>query len=120
MNHKRITLFGFAFKKNTGDTRESAAIYVSKFLLDEGAHLSIFDPKVEERQVHLELSNSHLNLPHDLVKTNTEFFASDIIEACRQSHAIVVCTEWDMFKVRHILWTVINTYLRISNFAQNY
>ena len=99
LNHKRITLFGFAFKKNTGDTRESAAIYVSKFLLDEGANLSIFDPKVEEGQVQLELSNSQLNLPHDLVKRNTKFFATDIIEACRQSHAIVVCTEWDMFKV---------------------
>lgn len=98
LNHKRITLFGFAFKKNTADTRESAAIYVSKYLLDEGAHVCIFDPKVPAKQALLDLSNPQLNLPYDLVKSNTEFFSNDIIEACRKSHAIVVCTEWDIFK----------------------
>lgn len=43
---KRITLLGFAFKKDTGDTRESPAIHVAKTLLDEGAKLNIYDPKV--------------------------------------------------------------------------
>lgn len=43
---KKITIYGFAFKKNTGDTRESPAIHVSKTLLDEGASLHIYDPKV--------------------------------------------------------------------------
>lgn len=43
---KRIAVFGFAFKKNTGDTRESPAIYISRCLLEEGALLHIFDPKV--------------------------------------------------------------------------
>lgn len=43
---KRITLLGFAFKKDTGDTRESPAIDVAKTLLDEGAKLSVYDPKV--------------------------------------------------------------------------
>ena len=43
---KEITLLGFAFKKNTGDTRESPAIHVAKTLLDEGAKLHIYDPKV--------------------------------------------------------------------------
>ena len=43
---KHITMLGFAFKKNTGDTRESPAIYVSKHLLEEGARLHIYDPKV--------------------------------------------------------------------------
>lgn len=37
---------GFAFKKDTGDTRESPAIGVSTTLLDEGARLHIYDPKV--------------------------------------------------------------------------
>jgi UDPglucose 6-dehydrogenase len=71
---------------------------VSKYLLDEGAQLSIFDPKVEEKQALFELSNSQLNLPFDLVKANTQFFSENIMEACQKSHAIVVCTEWDMFK----------------------
>lgn len=42
---KHITILGFAFKKNTGDTRESPAIYVAKHLLEEGAFLHIYDPK---------------------------------------------------------------------------
>lgn len=44
---KQIAMLGFAFKKNTGDTRESPAIYVAKTLLDEGAKLHIYDPKVK-------------------------------------------------------------------------
>lgn len=48
---KVVTLYGFAFKKNTGDTRESAAIYVAKHLMDEGARLHIYDPKVEHSQI---------------------------------------------------------------------
>lgn len=71
---------------------------MSKYLLDEGAKLNIFDPKVEEKQALFELSNSQLNLPYDLVKANTQFFNKNILEACEKSHAIVVCTEWDMFK----------------------
>lgn len=43
---KKIAMLGFAFKKNTGDTRESPAIYICKYLLDEGANLHIYDPKV--------------------------------------------------------------------------
>lgn len=43
---KSLAVFGFAFKKNTGDTRESPAIYVCSHLLEEGARLNIYDPKV--------------------------------------------------------------------------
>jgi len=43
---KRICMLGFAFKKDTGDTRESPAIYVAKHLLDDGAQLAVYDPKV--------------------------------------------------------------------------
>lgn len=43
---KNICILGFAFKKNTGDTRDSPSIYVAKTLLDEGANLRIYDPKV--------------------------------------------------------------------------
>lgn len=46
VTNKKITMFGFAFKKDTGDTRESPAIHVAKTLLDEGAKLNIYDPKV--------------------------------------------------------------------------
>lgn len=49
---KKIAIFGFAFKKNTGDTRETAAIGVSSHLLNERAKISIYDPKVEHEQIH--------------------------------------------------------------------
>lgn len=48
---KRITILGFAFKKDTGDTRESPAIDVAKTLLDEGAMLHVYDPKVRFQAV---------------------------------------------------------------------
>jgi UDPglucose 6-dehydrogenase len=55
LTEKKIALFGFAFKKNTGDTRESAAIKLVKYFLSEGGHVDIYDPKVAEEQVWHEL-----------------------------------------------------------------
>ena len=55
---KKIALFGFAFKKNTGDTRESAAIKLVKSFLTEGGRVDIYDPKVADNQIWLELVSS--------------------------------------------------------------
>uniref|UniRef100_A0A2S2NYS2 UDP-glucose 6-dehydrogenase n=1 Tax=Schizaphis graminum TaxID=13262 RepID=A0A2S2NYS2_SCHGA len=57
---KKITMFGFAFKKDTGDTRESPAIHVAKTLLDEGAKLNIYDPKVEPEQIKKDLTHPYV------------------------------------------------------------
>lgn len=46
VSDKSLAIYGFSFKKNTGDTRESPSICVCKRLLDEGANLNIYDPKV--------------------------------------------------------------------------
>lgn len=67
--------------------------------MDEGAELNIFDPKVEKDQIMLELSNSQLSLPYDLIQKRIQLFSDNYLEACHQSHALVICTEWDMFKV---------------------
>ncbi len=56
MTDKKIALFGFAFKKDTGDTRESPSIYVSQHLLDDGANLAIYDPKVTPEQIRYDLN----------------------------------------------------------------
>jgi UDPglucose 6-dehydrogenase len=56
VSDKQITILGFAFKKDTGDTRESPAIHVSRTLLDEGAKLHIYDPKVRIQILQLALS----------------------------------------------------------------
>ena len=56
VNQKKITLLGWAFKKDTNDSRESAAIYVADVLLEEGAELHVFDPMVKEARIHQDLT----------------------------------------------------------------
>ncbi|GJQ13302.1 hypothetical protein GpartN1_g5093.t1 [Galdieria partita] len=93
---KRITVLGFAFKKDTGDTRESPAIEVCRRLLYEKAILSIYDPKVHSSQILTDLCHSTGMDLLELNKYATVY--ADPYEACYQSHALVVCTEWDLFK----------------------
>lgn len=93
---KKITLFGFAFKKDTGDTRESSSIYVSKYLLDEGANLTIYDPKVSKKQIMCDLSHPTVASPETVKELVT--VETDPYEACHNAHAIAICTEWDVFR----------------------
>lgn len=92
---KKIALLGFAFKKNTGDTRESATIYISKYLLDEGANLHIYDPKVPHKQIKMDLSCRTISDPETVDKH--VFLHDDVYAACDNAHAIAICTEWDEF-----------------------
>lgn len=94
---KTLAVFGFAFKKNTGDTRESPAIYVCSHLLEEGARLNIFDPKVEAKQIEHDLTSTAVTSDPDRVLNLVNIY-SDPYEAVKNSHAIVVLTEWDEFK----------------------
>nr|CAG4637694.1 EOG090X03RJ [Chydorus sphaericus] len=90
---KHITMLGFAFKKNTGDTRESPAIYVAKHLLEEGAYLRIYDPKVEREQITMDLSSDGDRGILDSKVT----IHDDPYEAAKGTHALVICTDWDEF-----------------------
>lgn len=87
---KRIAVLGFAFKKDTNDTRESAAIYVCKDLLEERANLTIYDPKVKPEQ-----ARKDLNLAEDDARVT---FATKAEAAAEGAHALLVLTEWDAFK----------------------
>ncbi|NXD09422.1 UGDH dehydrogenase, partial [Nothocercus nigrocapillus] len=93
---KKIAILGFAFKKDTGDTRESSSIYISKYLMDEGAKLHIYDPKVSKEQIMLDLS--HPGVSEDDQVSRLVTISKDPYEACDGAHALVICTEWDMFK----------------------
>ncbi|XP_065160265.1 UDP-glucose 6-dehydrogenase-like isoform X2 [Atheta coriaria] len=93
---KQIALFGFAFKKNTGDTRESPAIYVANTLLVEGATLNIYDPKVEESQIFNDLTHPTICESPESVRKSVKI-CHNALEAAKGCHAIVVCTEWDEF-----------------------
>nr|XP_005897416.1 PREDICTED: UDP-glucose 6-dehydrogenase isoform X2 [Bos mutus] len=93
---KKIAILGFAFKKDTGDTRESSSIYISKYLMDEGAHLHIYDPKVPREQIVVDLSHPGVSKDDQVARLVT--ISKDPYEACDGAHAVVICTEWDMFK----------------------
>lgn len=90
VSDKEIAVLGFAFKKDTNDTRESAAIYVCRDLLEEQANLAIFDPKVQPEQIYADLQ----------VDSSDErvTICSDAYEATKNAHAILILTEWDEFK----------------------
>ncbi|XP_051893756.1 UDP-glucose 6-dehydrogenase isoform X3 [Pristis pectinata] len=96
---KKIALLGFAFKKDTGDTRESSSIYISKYLLDEGANLHIFDPKVLKEQIIRDLSHPNISQDASGQVSHLVTICNDAYEACDRAHAIVICTEWDEFKL---------------------
>ena len=90
LNDKSIAVLGFAFKKDTNDTRKSPAIDICKRLLEERATLKIYDPKVEPEKIFNAL---------DIKKGNPNIkICSTAHETFTDSNAIIVLTEWDEFK----------------------
>ena len=93
---KKIAFLGWAFKKDTNDTRESAAIYVADDLLNEQANISVYDPKVREEQIQFDLNYLESRSETDNVKGVQ--VVTNAYDACNNAHAIAVLTEWDEFK----------------------
>lgn len=93
---KRIAFFGWAFKKDTNDTRESAAIYVADSLLNEQAEIVVYDPQVGVEQIYNDLDNLKTRHPKD--NRNLLKVAANPYDACRNAHAIAILTEWDEFR----------------------
>lgn len=93
---KKITFLGWAFKKDTNDTRESAAIYVADDLINEQAKIALYDPKVEQKQVLSDLNYLDTRQPEE--NANSIKAYQDPYEACADAHAIAILTEWDEFK----------------------
>lgn len=95
VNGKRIAILGFAFKKDTNDTRESPAIQVCRDLLREHAKLAIHDPRVSNETIRADLLDAGAS--PEIIDSNVEFL-TDPYEAVRDAHAMAVLTEWDEFK----------------------
>jgi UDPglucose 6-dehydrogenase len=93
---KKIAFFGWAFKKDTNDTRESAAIYVADDLINEQASISVFDPKVSHKQILFDLNYLETRTEDQ----NAKYIVSNdnAYDACKEAHAIAILTEWDEFK----------------------
>ena len=92
---KKIAILGWAFKKDTNDTRESAAIYVADYLLNEQAEVVIYDPKVTVDQIYSDLD--YLGTRSSQENRNLLKVVNDPMEAVNNAHATAILTEWDEF-----------------------
>ncbi|TKG95381.1 nucleotide sugar dehydrogenase [Puteibacter caeruleilacunae] len=105
---KKITFLGWAFKKDTNDTRESAAIYVADELLQDRAEIHVFDPKVTAEQIYADMEYLQTHRVGQYVEQgelmsmkeikNLITVHNDPYAAMDDAHAIAVLTEWDEFK----------------------
>ncbi|WP_289021487.1 UDP-glucose 6-dehydrogenase [uncultured Salegentibacter sp.] len=93
---KKIALLGWAFKKDTNDTRESAAIYVADYLLNEQAEIVVYDPKVKTEQIYADLD--YLNTRSSEENRARVTVVEAPYKATKDAHAVAVLTEWDEFK----------------------
>jgi len=84
---KQVALFGFAFKADTGDTRESPAIFITRRLLEEHAKVVVTDPQA--------LKNARIDL-QDVIDQVT--FEPDPYKAAEGAHALAVITEWKEYQ----------------------
>ena len=92
---KKIAFLGWAFKKDTNDTRESAAIYVANDLVNEQAQIAVYDPKVSRKKVLNDLDYLETRTSDKNASAISSF--DNPYEACKSAHAIAILTEWDEF-----------------------
>ena len=104
VSDKTIAIWGFAFKKDTNDTRESAAIYICRDLLRERAKLRVYDPQVSIEQVRRDLATVLKNRHGEVSAADQQLIDNHVTvaeschEAADNAHAIAILTEWDEFK----------------------
>ena len=89
----KVLLLGWAFKKDTNDTRESASIYVANNLINDNISIDIFDPRVKKEQIDHDLMSVNSNYNSDLVN-----ILNDPLLNLENYNIVVILTEWDEFK----------------------
>lgn len=110
LSYKKLVILGFSFKANTNDTRDSSAIHICKNLLEEGARLDIYDPKVTKEQIEFDLEvecskNEGSRLPFGSWNMSDSPYSAAI-----NADAVIILTEWDEFK--NIDWEEISQVMR--------
>ncbi|QRW13260.1 UDP-glucose 6-dehydrogenase [Ceratobasidium sp. AG-Ba] len=93
---KRIAVLGFAFKADTGDTRESAAITLIHDFLKENAFVNVYDPQVKEDQIWQDMGEAMPTTPTEKIKKQIKICES-ALDACTGAEAVVIATEWKEF-----------------------
>lgn len=96
---KKIAVLGFAFKKDTNDTRESPAIAVVRDLLEEQANVVVYDPKVSAEKIHEDVLGITPQSSQLKALGSKLTIAANADEAASGAHAIAILTEWDEFKM---------------------
>ncbi len=113
LSNKKIIVLGFAFKCNTNDTRESAAIQICKDLLDEGAYLQIHDPKVDPKQIEMDLNLSPDKSGKQIIgnsEGNWISISSLDEDIFSEADAILILTEWNVYA--NIDWVRVSEKMR--------
>ncbi|KLO15528.1 UDP-glucose dehydrogenase [Schizopora paradoxa] len=101
---KRIAVLGFAFKADTGDTRESASISLIRDFQSEKAYVNVYDPQVEHSQIWMDLSEASPSMSLDQIKKQVTICPS-AMDACKNAEAVVIATEWKEFN--NVDWEAI-------------
>lgn len=109
ITQKRVALLGFAFKKDTGDTRESPAATVCKLFRQERAQITVYDPKVPHHQIYLDITEPGVIDDTEAAKKQVQI-ANSAMEACAGAEAVVIATEWDEFKT--LDWSAIHASMK--------
>lgn len=104
---KKIAVLGFAFKANTNDTRESPAIEICKKLIQEGAYLNIYDPRVKKIQIEKDLGNNYLQSDQSKSSWNS---LDNVYLAVENADALLILTEWSEFD--NLNWELISKKMR--------
>ena len=107
---KKLAILGFAFKANTNDTRESPAIEICKNLINEGANLAIYDPKVSSDQIEKELNLSQSNYSEEDFTDGSWESQGNLECALKGSDAAIILTEWEMFE--ELNWAELTKLMR--------
>ena len=87
LQNKTITILGLAYKSNTNDMRESPAISICEGLVKRGAYLRVWDPAAMREAAWR----------FESMKDSVQF-ANDEYDALKESHALVIITEWNQFR----------------------
>ena len=105
ISSKTIAILGFSFKANTNDTRESPAIYICRKLIEEGAFLKIYDPKVKYSQMQKDLLFNDQRIGEE-----KWVYSNSIYETFDNVDSAVFLTEWEEFE--SLNWQEISIKMR--------
>ncbi len=105
ISSKTIAILGFSFKANTNDTRESPAIYICRKLIEEGAFLKIYDPKVKYSQMQKDLLFNDQRIGEE-----KWIYSNSIYETFDNVDSAVFLTEWEEFE--SLNWQEISIKMR--------